>query len=507
MEFNKKKLKHVFIIFLIVHLVVWTLLPFIRDLLPTDALETIVWGGLFDFGTQKHPPLSGWLGYFAYMLLGKTDFALYLLGQLCILLGFVYLYKLGRYFLDEKQSVLAVMILEGCYVYSYMTVFDGFSANFPLFALFPAIAYYFYKSMKENKLKDWVLFGACVGLGFLTKYQTIMLIIPMALYMVFFEPKQFKRVGLYLAVLVASLVFLPHFLWLCKHNFFSLIYFEERKIVYSHAYSGWTKYLRAPFMFILAQVAAIAGSLFIFLMLKLKFKLQTVANRNVADSWFLIFMGLYPVILQASPGLFTGAEILGTWGYPMIYLTGIMLFYFFPLNCSDKLVSYAIKWVYGVMSIIFIVLLILFSVEKNFRSRYPYEKIANDFKQIYSEKTGKSLKYIGGYIEYALPISIYDETHPQMILDTYGYENPWVKSDNIKQEGALVIAQSKKSVAIQAKKLIPFLPEDYVIKPLEYDFTISNKFKQQRKYKMFYVIIPPLKSLGPEGFEPTTKGL
>lgn len=49
------------------------------------------------------------------------------------------------------------MVLEGCHVYCYMTVFDGFSPNFILFWLFPAIAYYFYRAIQEDKMPDWII--------------------------------------------------------------------------------------------------------------------------------------------------------------------------------------------------------------------------------------------------------------------------------------------------------------------------------------------------------------
>jgi len=75
MQSRKLSLDKLFIIFLIIHVIVWSTLPFIRDLLPTDAMESIYWGGLFDFGTHKHPPLVGWMAYGFYNLLGKTDFS------------------------------------------------------------------------------------------------------------------------------------------------------------------------------------------------------------------------------------------------------------------------------------------------------------------------------------------------------------------------------------------------------------------------------------------------
>ena len=48
----------IFILFLILHLIVWSTIGLIRTVMPTDALEGIYWGGLHDFGTPKHPNLQ-----------------------------------------------------------------------------------------------------------------------------------------------------------------------------------------------------------------------------------------------------------------------------------------------------------------------------------------------------------------------------------------------------------------------------------------------------------------
>lgn len=498
MENRKLSLEKIFIIFLVVHVIVWSTLPFIRDLLPTDAMESIYWGGLFDFGTHKHPPLVGWMAYGFYNLLGKTDFSIYLLGQLCVLVGFAYLYKLGKIFLNKEQSILSVMVLEGCHVYSYMTVFDGFSPNFILFWLFPAIAYHFYRSIQEDKLFDWIMLGVSVGLGFLAKYQTVMLLLPMIIYSIVIPKGRsvYKKFGFYLSVFIAFLVFLPHLLWLIKYDFFSFLYFKECEERYAQTYHGFLKYLEAPFMFLLAQTMAIIGTVVIFLATHLRFNTPLTLNKNALkdDSLFLILLGICPVIFQALPGLITGTQVHGTWGYPMIYMIGILLFYFFPINVDDKVSSYVIKWVYATMIIILTVMLILFSVEKNFRSRYPYQKVSQDMKKIFYQETGKNLKYVGGYIEYALPISIYDETHPQMILDTYGHENPWVSEDEIKENGAIIMTRHKGNLDETAKKLVPYLDKIKKIEPIDYNFKIYNKFGQERNYTMYYMIISPIRN-------------
>ena len=178
MDFNKilERENRFFYIFLIIHITVWSLLPLVRDLLPIDAMEGIIWGGLFDFGTHKHPPLSGWLVYAFYNIFGQSDFAVYLLGQIFVVIGFVYLYRLGKIFLkDSVKAALSVMIMEGCVCYSYLSIADGFNPNFILYATFPMITYYFYNCLTKNKMTDWLLMGFCMGMSFLAKYQTLML--------------------------------------------------------------------------------------------------------------------------------------------------------------------------------------------------------------------------------------------------------------------------------------------------------------------------------------------
>ena len=59
MPINKKKIDNIFIIFLISHLFIWTLIPSITNHnLPLDTIEALAWGSNLDWGFNKHPPMS-----------------------------------------------------------------------------------------------------------------------------------------------------------------------------------------------------------------------------------------------------------------------------------------------------------------------------------------------------------------------------------------------------------------------------------------------------------------
>ena len=143
------------------------------------------------------------------------------------------------------------------------------------------------------------------------------------------------------------------------------------------------------------------------------------------------------------------------------------------------------------MLIIFISMGTLLSVEKNYRSRYPVEQIYNDLKTSWEKTTKTPLKYLGGYIEWTLPLTIYSKEHPQIILDTNDYDNIWIKEDDLKKSGILVIDRYEDGLEKYVHKSCPFLDENYEIKPIEYKFTVRNAFNIPREYTVFYHIVEP----------------
>lgn len=480
--------KKAFYIFLTVHLLIWTLVSLIRVVLPTDTLEGIYWGSLHDFGTPKHPPLAGWLSYLAYLLF-KSDFLLYLMSQTFILFGFIYIYKLARCFLNEQNSMLSVIIMEGCYVYDYITCYYGFNPDVVLLFTLPAITYYAYKSVNFNKSRDWIILGIIVGFSLLNKYQTVLIIVPMLIWAMIFRRSIFKGKMIYLSMIVALCIFLPHILWLIKYDFFPFTYFQNeltKRTLLIH--------IKDLMLFLLMQIAVVIGTFLIYLSLKIKNKSQFTINKNLdkSDFYFLLFVGLTPFLFHLLMGVFSSGTMHGRWNYTFMYMTGIMLFSIFPISVSKKDFMFCTKFAYAIMLIVFLVMGTLLSVEKNYRSRYPVSVVYNHFENIFESKYHSQIKYVGGYIEWSLPLTIYSKSHPECLLDTFLYKSPWVDYDNLKKSGALFISRTRKSVIGYVKQACPYLPDDYIIEPLPYTFTLTNFFKFPREYEIYYFIVPPM---------------
>lgn len=484
---NFSREQKIFFIFIIINLIIWPLIGTIRTVLPTDSLEGIFWGSLHDFGTPKHPPFAGWLTYLVYTIF-KSDLSIYILSTAFVVTGFIYIYKLGKIFLDEKRALLSSIILEGCWAYTYVISYYGFNPDVILLGLLPMISYYAYKALHENKNQNWLILGILVGIGFLNKYQTALVVVPIITWALVFKREIFKNIFVYISIAIAFVIFLPHLLWLIKYDFFPILYFERELVS-----QDWLHRIIAISNFMLLQIAAILGSIVIFLLLKLKQKSKIVFQFQLnSDAWFLLFIGFMPLLAHLIMGTICGGTMRPRWGYEFLFLSGIILFYFIPTKeISKDDFNFVLKLSYTAMLLIAITMLTLLGVEKNYRSRYPVSTIYNDMESIWKSKYNTPLKYIGGYIEWTLPLTIYAPTHPTCILDTNGYKNPWINEEDLKKSGLIILDRKIHEIKRDFYKACPYLDEDYPIDIKEYRFKVKNALNMEREYQIYYLIIPP----------------
>ena len=99
---TNKNISNVFLIFLFLHLVIWTLVPTLSNVnLPLDTIEALAWGSNLDWGFNKHPPLSAFAVEIVYQIFGSQDWAYYFLSQIFVLIAFMVSLSLSA---QEKVS-------------------------------------------------------------------------------------------------------------------------------------------------------------------------------------------------------------------------------------------------------------------------------------------------------------------------------------------------------------------------------------------------------------------
>jgi 4-amino-4-deoxy-L-arabinose transferase-like glycosyltransferase len=170
MDVFKRNINNIFFIFILSHLIIWTLVPAITNRnLPLDVIEALAWGSNLDWGFNKHPPASAFFLEVFYQIFGSQDWAYYLLSQIFVVIAFIYVFKLANeIFNDSLLSLISVLLLEAIYFYNFTT--PEFNVNVCQLPFWSLVVYYSWKIYNQNKtnILDFILVGLFGAIGFLS---------------------------------------------------------------------------------------------------------------------------------------------------------------------------------------------------------------------------------------------------------------------------------------------------------------------------------------------------
>jgi len=368
----KKKILNIFIIFLVFHLVIWTLIPTLSNVnLPLDTIEALAWGSNLDWGFNKHPPLSAIVVEFVFLIFGSQDWAYYFLSQVFVIIAFIYVWKFSQEIFEEKiYSLISLFVLEGIYFYNFTT--PEFNVNICQLPFWALTVYYFWKSTNTNKNLDWFLFSLFSALGFLSKYLFIYLLFTIFLYFLLNLKKNKKLIFKYFfSIFISLLILTPHFVWLFKNEFITIFYGIDRTGIADY---NLINHITNPLLFVLKQMVILLPIFIMFFVILKKIKISI--NYKNKKTLFLIFINIIPFLLLFATAILTGAKIRTMWMTPYYLFVGVLLVHVFKKNILLKKIKNFFK--------IFVFLLILSPalylgisiIDKTKRTDYPGKEIS-----------------------------------------------------------------------------------------------------------------------------------
>jgi 4-amino-4-deoxy-L-arabinose transferase-like glycosyltransferase len=370
---KKKKIPFIFNLFLLAHLLIWTLVPFFSNQnLPLDVIEALAWGSNLDWGFEKHPPLSAFFPEIFYQLFGNQDWAYYLLSQIFIIFSFIAIFKLAKEFLkNETYALISVFLLEGIYFYNFTT--PEFNVNVCQIPFWSLTVYYSWQSFKNNKIHNWVLLGFFAGLGVLSKYLFIYLLISIKLFFIYYLKKNKKfNFKYFIPIIVFLLVLSPHLKWLVDNDYKTIAYGLKRASLEN---SSLLNHFIYPLKFISKQIGALLP-FFILLNLILKnFKFKF--NKQDEKSIFLIFVTFVPILLMFVTSLISAANIRTMWMTPFYLFFGLFFIYHFKASIN---LNFLKRFIFSFLFIFILspVTYLYISISKdNKRTDYPGKEIAD----------------------------------------------------------------------------------------------------------------------------------
>ena len=376
MTINNKNINNVFYIFVIAHLIFWTLIPSLTNKnLPLDTIEALAWGSNLDWGFNKHPPMSAFFPEIFFQIFGSQDWAYYLLSQIFIVISFYYIFKFSKELLNNSLlALISVLLIESIYFYNFTT--PEFNVNVCQLPFWTLTVYFSWKiyNEKEIKFSDCFFVGLFAAFGFLSKYLFIYLLISIEFlffYLIFIK-KNRKFDFKYLITLEVFLVLLvPHLIWLNNNEFITITYGLARTGLEQSALLDHVKF---PLIFLLKQI----GILIPFFVLVWLLTKKIIIKINFKDKklLFLLTINILPIFLMFLTSMLTGSKIRTMWMTPFYLFFGTLFVYIFQSFIEIKNLK---QFVIGFIFLFFLSPLLYGYVsisKEDKRTDYPGKEIA-----------------------------------------------------------------------------------------------------------------------------------
>ena len=493
MDTHDKRLFRYLLAFIAIWLILLTAIPSIfYTVLPLDTIETVMWSHPLSMGNAKHPPLAAWLaGLFTFMF-AHTDFGMYLLSQTMLVIGFAYMYRLGKEFFGTEKAVFSVILLSTIIFYSFDSA--KFNVNLPHMALWPMMTFYCCRAIKNDRMTDWILFGIVSALSVLSKFFGLALLFALFLYVLTGREtrKYFRRPGPYAAAAVFLFVLTPYLVWLVRNHFPPFTYLADRvseerlnPITNFFGILGESLYpLAMPLFLLWLTMDHPIRSLLGF---RLKKDLRPSDPEAARLALCVQFVPIALLTLMAG----TGMTIDSMWAYPVYFITGFFLMAFWKDSISFR----EFKKLFFVLMILFVSVqaadVFYWFTRTRSRGHFDGREFASTAQDFYRERTGRDIPLAFGNMWYSGCVMQYLPSHPYAGAADDPYDEFKFRSilDN---EGALGVFLSDKDVA-NMEKALGIAGDEIWRNSKEFVFHYSAPCGRTKERHVFFVVIPPRK--------------
>ena len=414
MQIKENDVNKILILFLFGHLFIWTLIPAISNTnLPLDTIEHLAWATDLKFGYNKHPPLVAWVPGVFYQIFGNQDWAYYLLSQIFVVSAFFIIFKFSEDFFKNKIfSLVSVLLLEGIYFYNYTT--PEFNVNVCQLPFWALTVYYCWHGLKQNDITSWLLFGLFAGLGVLSKYLFIYLLVAIDIFFIYLIINKKFNFKCLVSLISFFIVLMPHLIWLIDNNYVTFNYAFSRTGLEQ---AQFLDHIYNPVVFLGKQFGILVPFFLMLLFIISKFSIKI--NFKDKKLIFLIIINIVPIILIFLTSLFTGAKIRTMWMTPFYLFIGVLFVYLF----QRKIVLNKLKYFFSIFLILFIFSPIAYFyisvTQTNKRTEYPGKRIAQIVQEKWENNFTNKIKLVGGDEWHGGNLSYHLKSRPKwdIILD------------------------------------------------------------------------------------------
>jgi hypothetical protein len=425
---------------------VWTLVPGWFYAGPPGNLPTVLAvGHEFQLGTYLGPPLAFWLAELTFRLTDRSLFAIYALSQICVVVTYWAVFRLGRAIVGAQQAAIAVLLMVGISTFTVATPeFGPVILTVPLWAL--ALLHY-WLVIAEKRTGYAIALAIEVGLILLTTYAGTVLLGLLILFtcMSARARPMLRASALWPAGIVAVVLAVPNFYWVVTTNDEFLATLSRLRAPDSVA-GNFTAWLRQLILLVGAHAGLIVLIGIVIGLPWARSEPAPVIVRRPVEPFarqFVFFFALMPALLATVAGVVAGSP--GPVGgiAPLVVLSGLAV----VIAAGDAIAlghqrGVIATW-FGLLfippALAVIALLTLPWLGIDLAVNQPAEAMARFFADSFARRVGKELPIVAGDPRTAALVELGAASRPSLYLEATPKRSPWVSIDDIRTKGAIVV--------------------------------------------------------------------
>jgi hypothetical protein len=423
----------------------WFVLPaLLYSSPPGDVALNLAYGREYLLGSVQGPPLAFWLADLAFRAAGNTMFGVYLLAQVCFVVSFWAIFRLGRAIVGAQHAALAVLLTITITAFAFPSVeFGPQTLAQPLWALVLLSAW---RIIGEGRRNAWFALSIHIGLLLLTTHTAPLLLGMLGVFA--FATARGRRMmasfdPLFALIVVAVLV-VPYAIYVLRNGLGFELALPTDALALEEGLWRWLDLIGAV-------VLALAGTvlLVIFNSRRLSGEREhaPVIFRQTVDPLgrsYIYFFAVAPAVLCSFfagifnvPALMAGTgTVLLMSGLAVIVAAGDLIYLrrqrflrqaWLAIVVAPALfiaaITVAQPWILGT----------------EVRTMLPARDIGVFFADSFQRRTGQPLAAVAGDPQIAALISYAAPGRPHLLLDATPERTPWLNVQKFVETGGVVI--------------------------------------------------------------------
>ena len=475
------------------NIAIWLLYSFFAfegSALHQDITEAYVWGREFQLGYYKHPPFWAWIAGIWFSFMPHRDWAFYLLALVNANLGLLGAWKLIGCFAGGERRTEATLLLLLTPFYTFLAF--KYNANSIFLSLWPWTAYFFVRSLDQDRLLPAALFGLLAAAEILSKYYAAILLAS-CLVALFFHPawrRYLASARPFLSLAVCGLLIVPHLWWLATTGFLPFHYLDNER-----AYSFATALLNA-LGFLGGCIGLQAGILGAVLLMKplSRADLGASLRRHWRDARFrfMTVLALGPAILTAIAGVLLHLRLSTNMTLGIFPLMPLLLME--TRGVTEGVRARRVAW-----GLVFALILVSLGVShlaayQAFRAGQPpfvdpRREMALEAPRVWHRLVSARLAIVAGNTTYAGAAAFYSDDRPSELIDYNFAYSPWLTPDEVAHRGMLVICLKGELNCLSGAA--PFVTANTA----QIELALGHEFagEQTPPVSFILIVVPPQK--------------